>query len=164
MIVPMTTAHAVEIAGWTYPGEYAIYSFTRDEETLRELLDGSYFTRLSDDGELTGYYCFGASARIPAAEEDAYVADLLDVGLGMRPDLCGKGGGAAFLAEGLDFARTRFGVADFRLTVAAFNLRAIRAYEKAGFLAACKITHRTTGMKFRVMTCANAMDGRPPVN
>jgi len=61
----MTAAHAERIAGWTYPGEYAVYSFARDEETVRELLDGSYFARLAGGGELTGYYCFGASARIP---------------------------------------------------------------------------------------------------
>lgn len=152
MIAPMTAAHAEDIAGWTYPGEYAVYSFTRGEETLRELLCGSYFVRLSEGGELTGYFCFGASARIPAVEEGAYGADLLDVGLGMRPDLCGKGGGAAFLAEGLDFARSRFGAAKFRLTVAAFNRRAIRAYEKAGFAIERKITHRKSGAAFYVMT------------
>ncbi len=147
----MTAAHAEEIAGWTYPGEYAIYSFTRDDETIRELLDGSYFACLSEDGELTGYYCFGASARIPTADEDVYAEDALDVGLGMRPALCGRGGGAAFLTDGLEFARAKFGATRFRLTVAAFNLRAIRAYEKAGFAAQEEIAHRRTGTAFLVM-------------
>jgi RimJ/RimL family protein N-acetyltransferase len=147
----MTAAYAELISGWTYPGEYALYSFTEGAETLRELLDGSYFARLDEAGELTGYFCFGASARV-LAEGDAYAADLLDVGLGMRPDLCGRGGGVAFVKEGLAFGRARFGAESFRLTVAAFNLRAIRAYEKAGFSVERGITHRGTGMAFSVMT------------
>jgi ribosomal-protein-alanine N-acetyltransferase len=35
----------------------------------------------------------------------------------------------------LDFARRRFAPATFRLSVAAFNQRAIRLYEKVGFQA-----------------------------
>ncbi len=154
MICEMTAAYAERIAEWTYPGEYAFYSFSKGAETLRELLNGSYFARLDEAGELTGYFCYGGSARIPT-EGDAYAADLLDVGLGMRPDLCGKGGGAAFVGEGLAFARTRFGAAGFRLTVAAFNVRAIRAYEKAGFAMKEEIAHRRSGMAFCVMTRRN---------
>lgn len=158
MICEMTAARAELISRWTYPGEYALYNFLKGAETLRELLDGSYFARLDDAGALTGYFCFGASARIPA-EGDAYAADLLDVGLGMRPDLCGKGGGAAFVGEGLAFARTRFGAESFRLTVAAFNLRAIRAYERAGFSVEQDIVHRMTGKVFSIMTSIKG--GRP---
>jgi RimJ/RimL family protein N-acetyltransferase len=152
----MTAACADRIAGWTYPGQYAIYSFSHNDETIRELLDGSYFARLDADGEPEGYYCFGASARIPTADEDAYAAEALDVGLGMRPDLCGKGGGAAFLADGLEFARATFGAARFRLTVAAFNVRAIRAYEKAGFAVEKRIMHKKSGMAFLVMARRDA--------
>lgn len=42
-ILPMTEEYAKQISHWTYEGEYSIYSFQPDEETLAELLDGSYF-------------------------------------------------------------------------------------------------------------------------
>ncbi len=148
----MTPEVATRIAAWTYPGVYAFYNFTQDAETMRELLDGSYFACFDEAGALTGFFCFGASARILAEETDVYAQDMLDVGLGMRPNLCGKGGGAAFVKEGLAFAYATFGAAHVRLTVAAFNLRAIRAYEKAGFAVARGIVQRGTGTAFWVMT------------
>lgn len=156
MIVRMTPEHAASVSGWAYPGEYAIYSFTPDAETLRELTGGTYFARLGESEELTGYFCFGASAQIPTPEEGAYDAPFFDVGLGLRPDLCGHGDGAAFLLEGLEFARNRFGVVRFRLTVARFNVRAQRAYEKAGFAFVRQVTHRNTGTLFYIMTKEDA--------
>lgn len=60
----MTEEYAKQISRWTYEGEYSIYSFQPDEETLAELLDGSYFA-CTFGQELVGYFCFGASATIP---------------------------------------------------------------------------------------------------
>lgn len=157
MICVMSAAYAQRIAGWIYPGAYAIYSFPGDDEAIRELMDASYFVRLDKTGELTGYYCFGSSARIPTVEEGVYDAHLLDIGLGMRPDLCGQGGGTAFVMEGLRFGRAKFGALGFRLTVAAFNLRAIRTYEKAGFAVEKKIVHGESGMDFFVMMRKDAV-------
>lgn len=54
----------------------------------------------------------------------------IDIGLGLRPDLTGKGLGLAFVEAGLAFARKRFAP---RLFVLSFNKRAIRIYERAGF-------------------------------
>ena len=41
------------------------------------------------EGELVGYGCFGAPARVPEVDEEA---GALDVGYGMRPDLMGPVG------------------------------------------------------------------------
>ena len=84
--------------------------------------------------ELVGYFCFGEDARIPEGRRlGLYDETALDVGLGMRPDLAGKGLGLEFVLAGLRFAGNRFPTPAFRLTVASFNRRAIRVYEKAGF-------------------------------
>ena len=58
---------------------------------------------------------------------------MLDIGLGLRPDLTGRGLGHDFVTFGLDFARSAFAPPAFRLLVATFNRRAIRVYEKVGF-------------------------------
>jgi ribosomal-protein-alanine N-acetyltransferase len=51
----------------------------------------------------------------------------------MRSDLTGRRLGREFLTAELDFARQRFAPATFRLSVAVFNQRATRLYEKVGF-------------------------------
>lgn len=94
----MTEEYAKQISHWTYEGEYSIYSFQPDEETLAELLDGSYFA-CTFGQELVGYFCFGASATIPTLPGSVSLpqGDFLDFGLGMRPDLCGQGRGKEFM-------------------------------------------------------------------
>jgi len=51
----------------------------------------------------------------------------------MRPDLTGQGRGLTFVSAVLDFARRTFTPTAFRVTVAEFNKRALRVWEKAGF-------------------------------
>jgi ribosomal-protein-alanine N-acetyltransferase len=60
------------------------------------------------------------------------------VGLGLRPDLTGRGLGLGFLLAGLEFARRRFAPDSFRLSVATFN-------ERAGFQWVEVFTHHTNG-------------------
>jgi len=147
----MTPEYAAQISGWTYENEYSIYSFQPGGDTLDELLNGEYFAVLDETHKLCGYFCFGTSARIPADEPDAYTADALDMGLGMHPALCGSGGGRAFVQSGLAFAQSRFGARQIRLTVAAFNARAIRVYERSGFRTVQRVMHRKTQTPFQIM-------------
>ena len=90
-----------------------------------------YHSVYIEDGDLAGYFCFGEDARVPAGRRlGVYEREsALDVGLGMRPDLAGRGLGAGFVLAGLS------GPPTFRLTVAAFSLRAVRMYERVGFEA-----------------------------
>lgn len=74
-----------------------------------------------------GYYLDGAA---------------LDIGLGLRPDLTGAGKGLAFLQAGMKFAQRTYDAKRFRLSVAAFNLRAIAVYKKAGFLPGQRFINR----------------------
>ena len=153
MIVPMTAVYTKQISGWTYPSEYAAYSFAQTDETLTELLCGEYYAQLDGHGALRGYFCFGQSARIPTAEKDPYAPGALDMGLGMRPDLCGQGQGQKFLTDGLHFAQREFAPKAIRLTVAAGNLRAVRTYSKAGFRYEASVTHSRTRKLFYIMVC-----------
>lgn len=131
----MNMEAAKQIAKWTYEEPYSIYSMDDSEEILHELLDESYFAAFDEIDNLIGYYCFGKSAQVPAGsffgvyDEENHI----DIGLGMRPDLCGQGQGSYFFSKGLEFARNTLSAQGFRLTVAAFNMRAIKAYQRIGF-------------------------------
>ena len=133
---PIARPDAEEISRWRYPEPYATYD--GDPSSVPGLLDPRYnYHAVTDpDSELVGYFCFGADATVPAGRRlGLYGDDALDVGLGMRPDLTGRGLGPGFVRAGLRFARERFSPPAFRLTVAAFNRRAISVYEAVGFVA-----------------------------
>jgi ribosomal-protein-alanine N-acetyltransferase len=139
---PMTETDARTVLAWQYDGPFAIYN--ADPATVEEgtaaLLDpaNAYFAAVGPDGAVIGYCCFGPDARVPGgnyAEPDA-----LDVGLGLRPNLTGRGRGLAFVRAVLAFGRARFAPARFRLTVAAFNVRAQRVYARAGFGVVSRFT------------------------
>lgn len=106
-----------------------------------------YHSVYDEDGDLAGYFCFGEDARVPAGRQfGVYEREpALDVGLGMRPDLAGRGLGDEFVLAGLRFAKEAYSPPAFRLTVAASNLRAISVYERVGFEAVEAFGARTPG-------------------
>ena len=137
-IGPMTEEAARAVLAWRYEGLYAFYNTDPQDlhDGLQEMLAGSYYAATDGHGALVGFFCFGAPAQVPGGHlYDLYADEALDIGLGMRPDLTGRGLGRGFLTAGLDFARQRFAPATFRLAVAAFNQQAIRLDEKLGFQA-----------------------------
>jgi len=152
MIILMSIDYANQISEWIYENEYSIYSFHQTDDTIKELMNGEYYAYIDRYNDLTGYFCFGKSAQIPTIEEGVYDSQMLDIGLGMKPILCGKGYGCSFVKSGLDFAQGNFDIKRIRLTVATFNTRAIRIYEKIGFQPFSSVTHRKTQKKFQIMT------------
>ena len=136
---PLSQEDAEAIADWRYPEPYSFYDWTADPDDLRELLEpecrgDAYWAAQDEAGELVGYFSFK-----PRDEET------LELGLGLRPDLTGQGLGGSFLAAGLEFARTQFAPARFVLSVAIFNERAIRVYERTGFARERTYMHSTNG-------------------
>lgn len=142
---PITAPDAEEISRWRYPEPYSTYD--GDPASVPGLLNPryNYHAVIGPGGDLVGYFCFGADATVPAGRRlGLYEEDALDVGLGMRPDLTGRGLGPDFVRAGLRFARRAFSPPAFRLTVAAFNRRAIKVYEAAGFERARSFGDRGT--------------------
>jgi ribosomal-protein-alanine N-acetyltransferase len=70
------------------------------------------------------------------------------VGLGLRPDLISQGFGQAFVSAGPAFARDRLAPHHFRVSVAAFNRRAIARHERVGFVPTRTFDHATNGGVF----------------
>jgi [ribosomal protein S18]-alanine N-acetyltransferase len=134
----MDETDARAIQSWRYEDEYAVYNAGADEDdTPSELLDrrSPYYAARDERGELIGFFCYGTSASITGnAEPGIYGEDHnVLIGLGLRPDLTGKGLGLDFVNAGLAFGKEQFAPSAFGLYVMTFNQRAIRVYERAGF-------------------------------
>jgi [ribosomal protein S18]-alanine N-acetyltransferase len=140
---PMDDADAREVAGWRYDPPYDFYDSTADPDDLAELFDPErrkdvYFSVL-DEERLVGFFQFESADGV------------VDVGLGLRPGLTGRGLGAGFLEAGLEFAGTRFAPERFTLSVATFNGRAVRVYERAGFRRGEVYLHETNGGEYEFL-------------
>jgi len=134
----MDDADAREISGWRYGPPYDFYDSNAGPADLAELLDPQsrtnvYFSALDGENRLVGFFQY--------EESD----EAVDVGLGLRPDLTGRGLGVEFVLAGPAFARERFSPRRFILSVATFNGRAIGVYERAGFRRGEVFMHHTNG-------------------
>jgi ribosomal-protein-alanine N-acetyltransferase len=140
----MTDEEAQEIAGWHYVPPYDFYDWVSDPDDLAVLLDPrrrweDYFSAFDEKGALVGSFKFKRDGKA------------VEVGLGLRPELTGKGLGRGFLLAGLNFARGAFAPEIFRLSVATFNERAIKVYEGVGFVHGRTYRHETNGGMYEFM-------------
>ena len=124
----MTEADILEIQTWHFSKPYTIYNLSDDlEGNCSEMLDqrSPYYAVRDIHEQLVGFFCFGTLAEPWDHETDGLYSDstsaTLPIGLGMRPDLTGKGLGTAFVTAGLDFARYHFQPENFKLFVLSFN-------------------------------------------
>lgn len=150
-LTPMDAAAAAAVMAWRYPPPYTIYNLADDPLATAAFLSGAgsgYYQLRDTAGVLVAFCCYGEEARVPGGD---YAAPALDLGIGVRPDLTGRGEGMRYLGAVLAFGVERFAPALLRLTVAAFNLRAIRLYEQAGFAAVSRFRSQFAAREFIVM-------------
>src|SRR5258708_1568941 len=92
----LTEAHAGEIAEWRYEFPYEWYDTAADPRRIELFANPARCEGLravvDDSGELIGFFNFVREG------------DEIRVGLGIRPDLTGRGLGARFIEAGLDYA------------------------------------------------------------
>jgi [ribosomal protein S18]-alanine N-acetyltransferase len=124
-IEPLTEQHALEIAEWRYEFPYEWYDTAADPRRIELFANPARREGLravvSDGGELIGFFNFVREG------------DEVRIGLGIRPDLTGRGMGSQFIDAGLRYAVAEWAPKRFRLWVAWWNERALRAYRRAGF-------------------------------
>jgi [ribosomal protein S18]-alanine N-acetyltransferase len=126
---------------WRYPAPYDFYN--GDAEPV--LNPERYFEARDERDELVGFYYFE-----PKPPD-------LDYGLGLRPDLTGRGLGLEFFLAGLAFGRERYRPKRVFLHVADFNERARRVYERAGFSVISSHLRIVEGVgEVRFLTMADA--------
>lgn len=139
---PMTERCAKEVCGWKYGEPYSVYNYP-DWETCtaggwaiadslrreREL----YAVYAREDGRdiLCGFLRYMEGN------------DSVTLGLGLRPDLCGKGLGAELMAIAINEYKRRFPKLALELDVRPFNERAIKCYINSGFVVTGGFTGHT---------------------
>lgn len=135
----MTEKYAIEVLCWKYEHPYDFYNQVLTSHAIMELTGKKYYIVLDQFDVLVGFFCVGAPAQVPAGyPHGAYKETCVDIGLGMKPAFTGRGLGLSFFSAILDFVAESYEKMDIRLTVATFNKRAIRLYEKAGFVEQTK--------------------------
>lgn len=133
-IVKMNERFAIEALCWKYDYPYDFYNHVLTTNAIHELLSNHYHIVLGDQDEQIGFFCTGTSAQVPEGHDfGAYPNGFVDVGIGMKPEMTGKGNGYRFFSFILSFVEETCKDKDVRLTVATFNKRAIHLYEKMGF-------------------------------
>lgn len=147
-MVPMTREFAAQMVSWEYPAPYETYSLTSSEPEFFLDVANGYFAIVDEGHELLGYRCFGPDGRVPGW---GYDDSALDTGGGMRPDLTGRGLGRTALEVGLQFGRERYDPPAFRVTVAAWNERALRVVRALGFADVATFRAANTGAEYAVL-------------
>ncbi|ANS77325.1 acetyltransferase [Paenibacillus yonginensis] len=125
----MEEHHGAEICTWKYEPPYNIYGWLPWEQMKGlgvefgdpEIRRQQYAALLDDGGMLCGFAQF-----FP-------LEGVTRLGIGMKPELCGHGRGAAFVAAIVQEALRRKPENEVDLEVLTWNSRAIRAYQRAGF-------------------------------
>lgn len=131
----MNVDFAVEILKWEYEKPYDLYNDELNSEAIDEMLEHPHFVIVEQDHELIGYFCTGESAQVPAGiKMNVYEDSCIDIGIGLKPNLTGKGFGSTFFSFILRDVQDSHPNVPMRLTVATFNKRAIHLYEKFGFV------------------------------
>ncbi|HZM21286.1 MAG TPA: GNAT family protein [Anaerolineales bacterium] len=155
---PLDETSAQTILHWRYESPYDIYDLASPapDSTLQYLLDpqNAFYSIYGQDGDLEAFCSFGPDGQVYGGD---YITPALDIGLGVRPDLTGQGKGLQYVSAVIDFAIRTYSPDRLRVTIAAFNGRAMRVWEKAGFQVVQNFRGGWTNSDFVIMM-KNARD------
>jgi ribosomal-protein-alanine N-acetyltransferase len=124
----LTAEEAERPLGWRYPEPYATYDA---EGPLGR--DSGFFAVEDEGGELVGFGCVGAEARVPGVEEEP---GTVDVGYGMRPELIGQGRGREFVGAVIAHVADAHPAARLRMSILGWNARSRHVAVAHGFRVA----------------------------
>ena len=146
-VTPLTHEHAVDMCAWRYAPPYDCYDMTGADPGWLVRPEAGFHALLAGD-QLIGFRSFGPDGQVPGW---AYDDEALDTGGGLRPSLVGQGLGRQAVSAGLAFGRARFAPQAFRVTVATFNVRALRVVESLGFQRVGRFDAASDGRSFEVL-------------
>lgn len=116
-IEQLSQLNAEEIANdWHYDGIYSFYDMEKDPEDYEEIVSPSlrknnYYQVLDEKGELVAFFCL----------EPDNLESKVEVGLGLKPSLTGKGLGRNLMKTIENYVRENTDYQEILLSVAEFN-------------------------------------------
>lgn len=126
-----------DILTWKYDGIYSFYDNSIQKEKIEwieSFIDSDdNFSIYNEQNELVGNCSF------------YYIEEFFCLGVQMRPELTGKGFGTEFVKAIINFGEKKYNLSYIDLTVAKFNKRAIKIYEKLGFKIVEEIVNTIRG-------------------
>ena len=144
----ITEGDANEIATWRYEPPYDLYNLSYFDIPFLLDPENRYYAVYDQADDLIGFGCFGAEARVPGGDYRQTEPRVLDVGVGLRPDLVGRGLGGVFVDAVLQYGIEEFRPERLRVTVATFNERSLNVFQKLGFLETHGFVREGDGMAF----------------
>ena len=135
---------------WHYDGQYAFYDMKNDQEDYDEIISpelrkNNYFQVLDNDDNLVAFFCL---------DQNDQREEQVEIGLGLAPKLIGHGLGSEFMTVIENFVKNNYDYKVIVLSVADFNLRAIKVYQRAGYVKRnTEMVHSNGGIyKFDIMS------------
>jgi [ribosomal protein S18]-alanine N-acetyltransferase len=121
----LTIEDGLAVASWSSPGAWHI------EDALEAPEPDEGYWAVADSGDnLLGFCCLGAAARVPGQPENEWV---LDVAIGIRPQLAGRGWGGDLGRAAVAYARSVALDRRVRTTVPEWNTAGQHVAGQAGF-------------------------------
>jgi len=161
--LPVEEKHARVFVQWQYEPPYDVYNCPPDEigDAVEYNADpaNNVYVMFDQNEELIGYCSYGRDAQVPGGD---YSEEALDIGMMIKPEFTGQGMGSTFASEVIRNGIDKYAPKKLRVTIAAFNKRAMRTWEKNGFQLTQRFEREGDGMEFVVMNrrCAIAQVGR----
>ena len=152
---PAEKKHARIFVNWQYEPPYDVYNCPPEEvgDAVYYNIDpaNNVYAMLDQNEELVGYCSYGRDAQVPGGD---YSEKALDIGMMIKPELTGQGLGTTFAKEVTMNGIEKYRPKKLRVTIAAFNKRAMRVWEKNGFQQTQIFTRANGEMEFVIMTKA----------
>lgn len=123
----MTEPEKELIASWNYTGDYEIYNMPSYQEQKAQGVG------LGDPLCATNYYSYYDGDTLIGFTNILEEPSEVFIGIGVTPDLCGRGYGQNILRIAYEISKTHYPDKPLYLEVRAWNQRAIECYKKAGF-------------------------------
>lgn len=145
----MQKKYAKEILKWHYDGKYSFYDMEFDKEDLEDFLEiiendnwDNYYVAVDEEENLIGMFTYN------------FNMDVMEIGLGLKPSLTGKGIGEHYVKAGIEYGLLELGFEgkQIKLSVANFNNRAIKVYKKIGFKEVGRYIQTINDEKYEFIT------------
>lgn len=128
-LTELTEHDAEQLCKWVYPVPYDLYDWADWEDMVRNHSDLADDTVRQEQYRALYHYQYGLCGFVQFFRME----NVIRLGVGLRPDCCGCGYGKLLMKLAIEEASRMAIHSEIDLEVHAWNARALRVYEQAGF-------------------------------